>query len=518
MTRLPRSIDELRGRRAARWIRESTGRQSEKYGPDAQREQQDRAIERHALVDTGLAWSVSHSGRTISRSSQFAEMLVAAGREYDVLVVGYVSRFARDLETAVNARSALHRSGAAILFADDRILSSDEDAWEQWAREAVESEAYSRRLGRRIREGYAAKSRQLRDQAGRLPLGFRRAGDRHTAQPDPSTMPAALEVWRLAALGQSDSAVAAATGLSLWTVRGVLRSRLFAGRLGDGRETPFPAAVDQATYELALAHRRGRVRTNGRLRHRTYALTGSGPMVCADCGLPAKGTAKRRRNGDWATVYRHAEGASCPGWPVKEVGTDLLDDQVGQMLDGARPNRETAAMVRVALAAPVVGPDRMGIARVDTRLRALGAEIAAVSPARPIGQILEEIEHLRAERQRLQATTAELDEVRPEDALEWLNSLGKLWRDTDDAGRRALAVGAFARLGVIAGRGRRSHRIVEVEATPDAERRGLVLTLPTRLEVLVVGDTGSRPTKSTSWGLRVIHRREWLAHLRSRSA
>ena len=130
-------------------------------GPDAQLEQQSRAIERWGLVDTGGAWQVAHSGRTIAATGQWAEMLAGAGQDWDVLVVGYVSRFARDLRTAVNARHDLHARGAVILVADERVLSSDEDEWERWAREAVEAEAYSRRLAKRIREGYAAKRRRL---------------------------------------------------------------------------------------------------------------------------------------------------------------------------------------------------------------------------------------------------------------------------------------------------------------------------------------------------------------------
>ena len=50
---LPRSLEDLRGRRAARWIRESTAGQADNFGPDAQLEQQTRAIERWGLVDTG---------------------------------------------------------------------------------------------------------------------------------------------------------------------------------------------------------------------------------------------------------------------------------------------------------------------------------------------------------------------------------------------------------------------------------------------------------------------------------
>ena len=80
--------------------------------------------------------------------------------------------------------------------------------------------------------------------------------------------------------------------------------------------------------------------------------------------------------------------------------------------------------------------------------------------------------------------------------MDWLASLGKLWRDTSDEGRRQLAVAAFARLGVVAGTRRASHRIVSVELTDEAERRGLVLALPASLEVTVVGDTGFEPVTS----------------------
>lgn len=173
--RLPGSLDGLAGMRAARWLRESTERQRDQFGPDAQREQQDRAMVRYGLVDTGLSWSVAHSGRTIAGTAEWAEMMAAAGVGYDVLVVGYVSRFARDLRTAVNARHDLHAVGAAILFADERVLSSDPEAWETFAREAVEAEAYSRRLARRVTEGYAATTRIPIEGAGHWRRALRTA-------------------------------------------------------------------------------------------------------------------------------------------------------------------------------------------------------------------------------------------------------------------------------------------------------------------------------------------------------
>lgn len=205
---LPLTVDVLAGKRAARWIRESTAGQADRYGPDAQRRQQDDAIATHGLVDTGISWTVAHSGRTISSTPEFRDMLARAGQDYDVVVVGYVSRLARDLRTAVNARHAVHEAGAAILFCDERLLSSDEDGWEQWAREAVEAEAYSRRLGRRIAEGYRAKKRRHADPGGHPPFGFRRNAAK-LIEPDPETLPVVQRIVELAAEGWPDRAVAA---------------------------------------------------------------------------------------------------------------------------------------------------------------------------------------------------------------------------------------------------------------------------------------------------------------------
>jgi len=50
---LPRELEDLQGMRAARWFRESTAGQWDDFGPDAQREQQDRAIERWAGGSVG---------------------------------------------------------------------------------------------------------------------------------------------------------------------------------------------------------------------------------------------------------------------------------------------------------------------------------------------------------------------------------------------------------------------------------------------------------------------------------
>ena len=102
---LPQSLDQVGGMRAARWFRESTAGQWDNFGPDAQREQQDRAIARYGLADSALEWSVASSGWTSAwRTPTWKAMVVSAqAGAFDVLVVGYVSRFLRNLKQTLIA-------------------------------------------------------------------------------------------------------------------------------------------------------------------------------------------------------------------------------------------------------------------------------------------------------------------------------------------------------------------------------------------------------------------------------
>lgn len=161
------------------------------------------------------------------------------------------------------------------------------------------------------------------------------------------------------------------------------------------------------------------------------------------------------------------------------------------MLDGARPNRESAARIKAALAVPPQGPDRLALARIEARLRSLALELVAPDRQHPPAELIAEIESLQAERADVAARPVETDAIPADVALDYLNDLGRLWRDTDDEGRRRQAVATFANLGVRGVPRGRLHdptrpalaRIVSVEASEYAERRGLAIALPTALEM-----------------------------------
>lgn len=495
MNRLPTSLDALGGLRAARWIRESTERQVDRYGPDAQREQQDRAIERYGLRDTGLAWQVAHSGRTVAGTHQFVDMLARAGHDYDVLLVGYVSRFARDLRTAVNACHELHAAGAAILFADERLLSSDEEAWETWAREAVEAEAYSRRLGRRIREGYAAKRRRHADPGGRAPYGFRRVGEPALLEPDPAQQATVQRAFALAAAGRIDREVVAETGLTLCTVRSMLTNPLYAGRLHDGTPTRVAPLVDPALYATVQDRRAARTsRRPGRpARRSTYLL----PMLeCAACGQRLIGNSGRYRHRDPCPAFEAA--AHQPRQPVRgqhrrvpgrSYPQDAYERIVPLVLErvqlAADDIAQTVALYQASAGGAEADPSAQ--ARIEReRDRALSRYKRLRDPAALEATMRRLDAEERAARQSVVRAPLTAAEV-----VAYLRDLPRLWADGQPVQRRQLAEALFARVRAL------GVNRIEITPTEAAAEHGLADAFGAD-EVVMVGARGDKPPEPTS--------------------
>lgn len=439
--KMPTSLDGLTGLRVARWTRESTTGQFDAFGADAQREQQDRAIERYGLVDTGIEWTVAHSGRTVGTTAQFADMMARAGTDYDVLVVGYVSRFARDLRTAVNARHDLHAAGAALLFADERILSTDEDRWDEWAREAVEAESYSRKLARRIREGYAAKRRRLGEPGGRAPLGFTRAGRPPALVVDHVHLPVVRRVFDLASGGATDREVALTTGLGIHTVRSVLTNPIYIGRLRDGTPAAVEPIITAETWEAVQARRSSRRNGVGRpARRRVYAL----PMLrCEACGRRLIGDSGRYRHLDPCAEFANARRKTAfrnrkVKWAGFSQPADLYESWVPLVLNKAALTvtelTEAAALYHDA-EAPV---DDVALRRIARERDAALARYVADRDADRLASTMEKLDQEEQALRQAQPDRPEWSEV-----VEVLRDLPAMWREATAEDRRRMAVELF---------------------------------------------------------------------------
>jgi DNA invertase Pin-like site-specific DNA recombinase len=479
MRRLPRSLDDIHGLRAARWIRESTAGQFDRYGPDSQREQQDRAIERHDLVDVGLEWSLSHSGRTVHASREMAELVAAAAAgTFDVLVVGYTDRWQRNLRWTLQLlEDDLHPAGVAVLFADRRILSSDPGDWDELVAEATAAERYSRRLAERITDGYAAKFRSLADQAGNAPMGFRRRTEPpHVLEVDPESIDRAVDVFeRYAGGNRSMRELAVETGIEFERIVKMLRNPLYNGwvrrhRGVDEQRQPAPwrhaPPVDDELWRRCADLRAARVRGGGPSHRRATDLL-RGLLHCAGCGrrlrangLMGEGRSQRRQ-------ILHPDPCDAWGKPASRPMT-AWSPFIERQLAGLEVSDGVLERIRAVLAAPAAMPIDTTAARIERRMR----ELAADHLAERVGDAgyLEQLAALRAEQRAAQSPRPPT--VDAESAIERIRAMGASWPRLTEAERADVAHLIYARVDVL------GSRIVGVELTPAAYAIALDQALP----------------------------------------
>ena len=144
-------------------------------------------------------------------------------------------------------------------------LSSDPGSWDQFIREAHEAEAYSRKLSKRVSEGYAAKRRRLGVPGGnKMPYGLVREGKPSVLRVDEEKAPVVIRAYQLAATGSTDWEVAAQTGLAKTHVGELLTNPIYAGRLRTGEVAAIAPIVDPSLWSTVQTMReRRRTRTPG---------------------------------------------------------------------------------------------------------------------------------------------------------------------------------------------------------------------------------------------------------------
>src|SRR5664280_1443184 len=489
---LPQSLDQVGGMRAARWFRESTAGQWDNFGPDAQREQQDRAIARYGLADSALEWSVASSGWTSAWRTPTWEAMVASAQAgaFDVLVVGYVSRFLRNLkQTLIAVEDHLHAAGVVVLFADERLLSPDPNNWDQFVREAHEAEAYSRKLSKRVGEGYAAKRRRLGVPGGnRAPFGIIREGKPSTLRVDEAKVATVRRAYELAAIGQTDWEVAAATGLAKTHVGELLTNPIYAGRLRTGEPAGLAAMIEPALWSKVQSMRElRRTRTPGRIVKRNYPLrlrcSGCSRFLYGDVGryrhpaptceafIAATPTVRRR----YTTGHdKRVQGHSYP--------QEWYEHAIGRLLEQVGGVDETSITEAVRLyndrPAEV---DKMTLTRIDRDRDELGRRLAR---NRDVAAWQTGMARLDGEEQ-IARQPVQSGRLTPPEVVAYLRSLPKLWTDSGPDGRQALALGLFARTEVI------GFEQMIYELTPDAIELGLNAALPPVYELRTsIGEFG----------------------------
>jgi DNA invertase Pin-like site-specific DNA recombinase len=419
----------------------------DQHGPAAQRRQQDRAIERWSLVDATLAdaslnFMVAHSGRTIAETATFSDMLERAGRDFDVLVAGYQSRFARDALTMLVAVRELHGRGAVVLFADRQVLTSDNRHWRDWAVTAVEDEHYVRDLAQRIGEGYEAKRRQG-EPGGRPPFGFRREGKPPVLVEIPERIALVRQMFRWAAEGLSDREVAERAGLMKTHISEILTNPIYIGRLRDGNQRP--AVIDDGVWSQVLEMRARHSRRHpGPARYRQYLW--SGLIRCRACGRRLTGHVERYRHVEACEAFRRARpGGTDPRHKGDSYAAAVYDEIAPRALAHVTANAALIAEVEGAIRAePAPLPDEFKRARIRrerqqaTRRLEVDRDVAAWKATME-----------RLDREEVEATASDTMIITSREIAESLADLQRLFADAEPATRHRIVQALFEQVEVL---------------------------------------------------------------------
>jgi DNA invertase Pin-like site-specific DNA recombinase len=509
--RLPRSLGELRGLRARRYVRVSSEEQGWKYGPDGQHLTVDELVSRLGVVETGPAFLDEHSAwsRSGERPALLAMLAAAVAGDLEVVLVPYFSRWSRDTEVALRLRRELHDAGVVIAFADEGFVSSDQDAFDRYLDEAVAAHKFSNRLSRTVARTLEAKFTRFGDQAGSAGFGFLR-----TPQPearlavDPDTMPTAVALFERYALGDvSYRELAVETGVAEGMLRGILSNPLYNGwavRRRRSADTVRVAApwrssppVSDELWARVVDVRSRRAKAAGRHRSRHIHLLAK-RLFCT-CGRVVKADTSRQKNGSIVRRYVHQD---CDRWQHENIVAHRIDVPITTQLAGLRLDAPVLARIRAMAGQPTPVSTDLRRGQLEHELR----EKATAHAARRLTT-----EAYLAEHERISAEIDSLTVAEPgapvEDAdmvIARLRDFRATWATVEDdlAVRAQMVASVYDRITVEDG------RIVEVELTESAKRWGFVLALP---ETVVMARPAGLEQSQTKVRIPIVGRRDWLA-------
>ncbi|MFO7533095.1 MAG: hypothetical protein R6W93_11590 [Candidatus Limnocylindrales bacterium] len=355
-------------------------------------------------------------------------------------------------------------------FCDEEILSSNDRHWDALVDEAKAAESWLRKHRRRVSEGLAAKRERLRDPGGHPPYGFRRNAAK-LVEPDPDLLARVRRVFELSAAGLLDREVAAEVELPLFTVRGMLTSPLYVGRLRDGGPASWAPLVDDATWERSQAVRARRATNTGRPAdpRRPYALT---MLHCLACGA--------RLIGDTG-YYRHRQAcdAFVAAKPVKRRGLgtgyrkEWYEGLVEQLLERVRLDDATIAQVVGAVADPV--EDRLALSRINREREDALRRYLRDRDEAALAATMSRLDTDEALARRPSADAMSAGEV-----VDYLRDLPRVWAEAP-ASRSRIAEALFERIEVLGFQRARIH------PSGAAIGRGLAAALPISCSLPVYG-------------------------------
>ena len=313
----------------------------------------------------------------ISRRPMFRQLLDdAAKRQFDVVVVHTLDRWARNLQVSLEAVSILDRHGVGLVSITENLDWSTPEGRLAAHMLGGIAQYYSESLGKHVKKGLDQRAFEGKHTGG-IPFGYESCwkdgpkGERYCScdkehpggvHIHPKEGPAVKELFDRYATGTTTLARLAAwlnesgfrtrdhhkladangnlsAGSRLFTtasVRGILHNPFYAGKIThQGKVLPgaHEALIGMDLFELVqvlMKKNSGRSETLQTRPEREYLLKGM--IRCAYCGMPM--WAQTYRNG--RRYYReHHESRSIQPCPAHGgyIACDVADEQVGRLIE-----------------------------------------------------------------------------------------------------------------------------------------------------------------------------------------
>jgi DNA invertase Pin-like site-specific DNA recombinase len=395
--------------RVRAYIRESTERQGEKFGPDAQRAAILAACAKLELPEPGAWYTDLITGTGKILRDQLARA-IAEGRDYDVFVCYDTSRWARNERDAFNFEYDMKQAGVRIYFASEGFWADDEDRKANKGMLHVFNAEFSRQLSRKIRDGIRAK-RSKGGHHGQVPWGYRRVG--LTLEPN-ELYPHRMWAWEQYATGD----------YTVEKVSNELRRRGVAAPNRSCVAAWFNSDLDLAHGLDPEVHKRvrevlARHRINEHVGQRRHQYLFVAIARCATCGETFHGHTKKDHGKTYRQLTHPARG--CRKGSRNE---EKLERAFGEWLQTWKLPDNVREQIKRYRASDSREKER------DARRHAIETELDRLTKMFRWGHITEaaylpEAEGLRRELQQLgpEAVPAPLSE----DALTFASRIGDAW-------------------------------------------------------------------------------------------
>ncbi|MDQ2912258.1 MAG: recombinase family protein [Chloroflexota bacterium] len=187
----------LVGLPTAEYVRVSSGRQRDRYGPPSQRRDIRRAVERYGLSEPSQRYEdhITATGKIIR--TDFMKMRVdARSGRFKVLLVGRVDRFARNAMMGWLYIYELIACGVYVFFCDDDTVSGLDFGWkDRLTNELVKAEGFISTLTENVKKSVVER-REAGKFVGQVPFGWQHGP--HGPEHDPTQIGTVKRAFQIA--------------------------------------------------------------------------------------------------------------------------------------------------------------------------------------------------------------------------------------------------------------------------------------------------------------------------------